>query len=322
MSPTKASAAVIAAGIHAILGSLFWIFCLLLGVLGLSLAPAQKELPGISRAGLSVFLLIFLAVAVFGIFTGVGLIRLRNWARISALAWAAITAVFSAFLLIAILVIPFPPVPDTPGVSVGTIKAVMAIFYGIPILIGVWWLILFNQLSTKAQFIGNSAPKLIQTSPLPRCPLPVAIIAGIMLFSVLGMFAMPLLRMPVFMILFGHRMRGEFGNFLFASTTVLYLAAAIGLLRLKRWSYPLSLGLYGFWTLSGVVTFLSPNYKQILQETFSEMHVPESSAMSLQFISSPAFALFSLIPTLMIVGILLYYRTRFWAASEPTTPST
>ncbi len=322
MSSPKASGSVIAAAILAIVGSLFSMLGILIALMGLYLTPAQKGVPELTYSILPIIFFFGFGMAIWGMFTGVGLLRLRNWARISAMIWAGFTVFFCFIALVGVLLIPFPVVPNAQGVNMHVVKGIMALIYVFPILIGVWWLILFNRPSTKSQFTGSLAPASVPSPQLRRCPLPVAIIAGFMLFSVLGMFAMPLLHMPVFMILFGHRMRGEFGNFLFAFTTVLYLASAIGLLRLKRWSYPLSLGLYGFWALSGLVTSFSPNYKQILQESFSEMHMPESSAVPLQFMSNPVFALFSLIPTIIIVCVLLYYRKRFWAASAPTSSST
>ncbi len=305
----------IAAGILAILGSLLIILSVAVGLMGLYLTPAQKDVPVFASSVAAVMFGVMFFVAIFGIFTGIGLLRLKNWARLSALVWAGITVFFCSLGIITILLIPFPAVPTAPNVNMAAIKGFVAAFYAAPILIGIWWLILFNKASIKAQFTDAVPLTATDTPTLPRCPLPVAIIAGFMLFSVLGMFAMPLLHMPIAMILFGHRIRGEFGSFLFASTTVLYLAAAIGLLRLQRWSYPLSLGLYAFWTLSGVTTFLSPRYPQIMTEVFSEMNLPESSTAGLQMVSSRAFALFTLIPTLIVVAILLYYRKRFWEAS-------
>ncbi|HEY4979470.1 MAG TPA: hypothetical protein VII25_09920 [Candidatus Acidoferrum sp.] len=315
MNSPKASASIIAAGILAILGSLLAMLSMAVALMGLYLTPAQRDVPAFASSAAAVMFGFLFFVALFGVFTGIGLLRLKNWARISALIWAGVTVFFSSLGVMTILLIPFPAVPTAPNVNMAAVKAFVAAFYALPILIGIWWLILFNKAAIKAQFTGTTPVASTDTPTRPRCPLPVAIIAGFMLFSVLGLFAMPLMHMPIAMILFGHRIHGEFGSFLFASTTVLYLAAAIGLLRLQRWSYPLSLGLYAFWTLSGVTTFFSPNYPQLMKEIFSEMNLPESSTAGLQLVNSRGFALLTLIPTLIIVAILLYYRKRFWEAS-------
>ena len=316
MSSSKPPASIIVAAIVAVLGSLLTMLSMALGLIGFYLAPAGKDLSGAPpfaiavASGAFVFMLVFSA---FGVLTGLGLLQLKNWARISALVWSGLAVFFCSLAMLFVLVLPFPPMPGAAqNVNIAGVKAVLGIIYGLPILIGVWWIILFNEKGTKALF----ARKLLQTereTPVtPHCPLPVALIAALMLFSVAGMFLMPLMHMPVTIIFFGQRLRGELGAFLFAATTVLYLASAIGLLGLKRWSYPLTIGLQVFWMVSGVVTFLRPNYARNVQEIFSEMHMPEAASGNIsELMHNRFFALASLIPGVIMLGILLYYRRRF-----------
>ena len=326
MSTSKPSAAVIIAGIVAILGSLFMMLCLGLGLMGLYLTPATKARPDVppippfAITAATILFVVMFFVAAFGILTGIGLFQLKNWARISALVWAGITVFFSSITLVAILVIPFGSLPNAQGagVNVAGVKAVLAIFYGVPIVIGVWWLILFNQKNTKALFAGTTAVSVLSepTAPTePRCPLPLAILAGFMLFSVIGMFLVPFMHVPVTMILFGQRLRGEFGAFVFAAITVLNLAAALGLLKLKRWGYWLTFSMYGFAAISGTVTALRGNYAQNMREIFSEMKMPETSGPVLELLNNRFFALGSLVPILVILGLLAYYRQRFLQAA-------
>ncbi len=317
MGSSKPPASVILSAILAILGSLFSMLCLGLGLMGLYLTPAGRDVPAVpqfARAAATIMFVIMFVVAIVGVSTGIGLFKLKNWARISALIWAGITVLFCTLGVIGILFLPFPAMPTTQNVNVSAVKGLLVFSYGLPILVGVWWLVLFNQEKTKALFRGTSVLSPSAVPVTPRCPLPVAIIAGFMLFSVVGMFMLPLMHLPVSVIFFGQRLRGELGAFLFATTTVLYLAAALGLLKLKRWSYPLAIGLQVFWMISGVVTFLRPNYMQNMQEIFSEMHLPEVSADVIQMINNRFFAFASLLPGLLLLGILLYYRKRFLQA--------
>lgn len=318
MNGRKASSSVVFSAVLAILGG---IFMMLLSVMSLSLVPLSPDRENIVSVAASLAV-VFFGIGAFAVGTGVGLLRLKNWARISTLIWSGITVFFGSFTLIALLLVPFPSVPPTsPPINTGTIKAMAVILYGIPILIGIWWLILFNKKPVKEQFLESGSPALARDiAARPRCPLPVAIIAGFMLFSVLVMFAMPLMHLPVSTILFGQRIHGELGNFIYASSAVLYLATAIGLLTLKRWSYPLAIILQAFWLCSGVVTFLRPNYAKNLQEVYAEMHMPESAATSMQFVNQRAFALFIMIPGLLILGFLFYYRKRFLEASRIVGP--
>jgi hypothetical protein len=192
-------------------------------------------------------MLIFLGIAVFGIFTGIGLIRLRNWARISILIFSGLTVFFGGTALLVLLAIPFPINPSGPPVDPGAVKAVVLLVYGIPVLISIWWLVLFNLKGTKAQFAGTSS----ETSPgipsAPACPLPVQTIAVCFLFSVLWTLVVPFLQMPFPAVFFGHPFYGTSGKVLIVLAGLLLGAGSIGLLKLKKWSYPLVLGIQGFW---------------------------------------------------------------------------
>jgi hypothetical protein len=321
MESRKPSASVLAAAIVAIIGSLLAVAGISLGLLGLLFTPLpQADLPANFKAIAEFSMVAFLCVAGFGIVTGINLIRLKNWARLSALVWAGITVIFGSIALASILIITFPTATAGAPVNMQYVKAMVALMYGAPILVGIWWLVIFNQSSVKTQFadIGRSTGAIAaHDSPVsgkPSCPLPVAIIAGFMLFSVLGMFAIPLMHMPVFMIMYGYPLRGELGAFVFASNAVLYLAAAIGLLTLKKWSYLLIIGLTVLWMTSGLVTFLSPNFASIMQEQMALMHLAETSATSLQVLQNRIFAVFALVPGALILGILFYYRRQFLRA--------
>jgi hypothetical protein len=314
MNSRKPSASVLGAAIVAIIGSTLAVLGISLALLSLLLiSPPENspELPAFFRTMGQVMMGLFLVIAAFGVLTGINLIRLKNWARLSALVWAGITVVFGVIALASIMVLAFPETTGGPPVNLHYVKAMVAVMYGIPILVGIWWLVLFNQKSVKAQFRGTALATEQLVPGKPRCPLPVAIFAVFLLFSVACMFAMPFVHMPVFVILFGHRLRGELGAFVFASMAVLYLAAAIGLLTLKRWSYPLIIGLSAFWLASSLVTFLSPSYAPNMQEMFAEMHMPQSSVASMQLFQNKTVAVFALIPGAFILGLLAYYRTRF-----------
>ena len=81
MTSSKPSASVIVAGVVAILGSALAIFVCALGLIGTALisnTPGRENLPAPAKSAAMVMLLFFMAVAVFGIFTGVGLFHLKT----------------------------------------------------------------------------------------------------------------------------------------------------------------------------------------------------------------------------------------------------
>lgn len=199
MSASKASVAVLISGILAILGSAFNILIVAFTLAALYLVPfppTVPTMPSYVRSIAAFGLLFFLVLSVFGIFTGVGLIRLKNWARISILVFSGFTVFFGGIALLVLMAIPFPTNPTGPPVEPGAVKAVVLMVYGIPVLIGIWWLVLFSLKATRAQFAGAPSQTSPEISPVPSCPLPVQIIAVLYLFSLLPAIFIPLIHTP------------------------------------------------------------------------------------------------------------------------------
>lgn len=317
MSSSRPSGSVIAAGVVAICGSCLAILGCGLALIGIALIPATptaSQLPASIKSMAEAMFLFFLAIAVFGVFTGVGVVRLKNWARISALVWAGITTCFSALLILSTLLMPFPNPPGEHAVSLVMLKAFLVLFYSFALGIGIWWLILFNRPNIRAQFSGAVLADQAELPERPRCPLPVAAVAGFLAFSFLCVLVMPLLHVPLPVVLFGYRLHGPLGSGIFLLTAILTLAGAVGLWRLKQWSYPLIVGLQSFWLLSGTITFLSPSYERNMQEVLNEMQMPQAnvefaSQIYLHRHSWPFIV--GLFPSVLILVILVYYRVPF-----------
>ena len=320
MSSSKPSASVISAGVVAILGSILAILGCALGIIGttaISTSRSGQNLPAFVKPVTIAVMLFFMAVAVFGLFTGFGLFRLKNWARISALVWAGVTAFFGACTLLFTLFMPFPTTPGQEPISTALLKTFMFVFYGIPFGVGIWWLILFNRPGIRAQFSGEVLPGQPETPKGPRCPLPVAVVAGFLVFSFVIVLAFPLFGFPLPVILFGRMIHGPMGAGVYGLTALLSLAAAVGLLKLKRWSYPLILGVQLFWLLSGAVTFLSSSLERNMQQAFSDLHLLQSDVVTQMYLHNRSFPLVvGLVPSVLIFALLLYYRGRFREAAD------
>ena len=318
-TPVKASASgsVIGAAVVAMICSA--LIVLLLGITLASFAflgsQATAQMPPSIKTFTEVTLAICLIVAIFGVVTGVGLLRLQNWARISALVWAGLSTLFSFF---GVLIMSLMPLPATPGASPAFLAGLrwgMTLFYSLPLCIGIWWLILFNRAAIKSQFSSPSGDSGV--SLRPRCPLPVAILAWVFIVSALTsiplLYFMPF-RIPV--ILFGHTLPVLAGKIFLDLNCVLIPVAGAALLKLKPWSYPLTIAMNVFWLASGVVTLLSPNYKTTMTAFMAQMddsmHFPNSGPQPPEFLPSTTgsaiflFALYGL-----ALGILLYYRKPF-----------
>ena len=314
MNPSGRSNSVIAAAVIGILASLLAILSTIAAIVGLSVMPPGNvaAIPPFAKSMVVAMMVLFAGLAIFGIFTSVGVLRLKNWARISMLIWGGVMAIFCG---LALVFVAFGPLQEPPGpslISLSYVRLLFSVVYGIPFLIGAWWLWLFNQPRVKEQFLAAPAGEGQQlAAPQPRCPLPLAILAGFSIFSAGFSLLLPFTNFPVSVILFGFRIRGAIGIALFFLSAGIFLVGAVGMLRLKRWSYPLMLGQYFFWMASGTVTLVSPSYERNMQEMMAQMSLPEGPAGQAAFAQTRVFGILSLISGVLLIWLLLYCHNRF-----------
>lgn len=313
MKPSGPSRSVLAAGIIGILVGLFTILIAVASIAGMFMVPADNSpaIPPFSKPLAIAMMLLFGGLAIFGIFTSVGVFRLKKWARVSMLVWGGVMAAFCGVIL---LFTAFGSLQQMVADASASpfLRIVIAVMYGIPFLIGVWWLLLFNQSSVKEQFLTEATNNgQLAGTPQPRCPLPLAILAGFSIFSAAFSLFLPLTNLPVNPILFGYRFQGVIGVVLFYFSAGLVLVGAIGMLRLKRWSYPLMLGQYFFWMVCGTVNLVSPSYDRNLHEMMAQMNLPEGQMGQAAFAQTRVFGILSLIPGVLLIWLLLYCHTRF-----------
>lgn len=323
MKASGPSSAVIAAAIVGILTSLFALLSAVAAIAGMSLLPppnGSQAMPPFAKPLAVVMMGLFAGLAIFGIFTSVGVLRLKKWARVSMLVWGCVMVAFCGLALPFAAFVPMPEAPAESPMALPFVRILLIVVYGIPFLIGIWWLLLFNRPDIKEQFLAVAPSDGQLPAPAqPRCPLPLAILAGFSIFSAGFTLLLPLTNFPVNVILFGHRFHGAVGVILFFLSAGIFLVGAIGMLRLKRWSYPLLLGQYFFWMASGTITLVSPNYDRNIHEIMSQMNLPEGSMGQAAFAQTRVFGILSLIPGVLLIWLLLYYHTRFveaFAAKE------
>jgi hypothetical protein len=247
---------VTASAIVAILGSIFAL--LLAGVLVATpyIAPPQSQPPNGAQFAIAAALM-FVALAGIGTWTSVGLFRLRSWARTSILVFAGFIAVGCIFSLLITMAVPMPPA-TTAGTE-HIIRRTIAVMFGIPAAIGVWWLIQFNTQSTKAAFASPIA-EAASLRPLSITIIAWASIAGgaVCLFPMLA-------RMPAF--LFGATFNGWIAVVIYAffGATSLYIGK--GLLDLRERARVVAIGWFGFSFVHTSLVTLVPTLRQRMLES-------------------------------------------------------
>jgi hypothetical protein len=323
----KRSASVTAAAIVAILGGLFLVLCFSASffVFLLTKLPGTvQDFPPSMRyimLGAQAFMM---CLSLFGIATGIGLLNLHKWARISILMWGGLSVFFGvmgipvAYLM---LLSPNPRAPGLPVEGMQAVRAILLVIYGIPFVIGVWWLMLFNRRAVKAQFAGGRASADPSLPQKPACPLPVAALAWFYITSVLNLLFLPLLPFHVPLFIFGYVLPGGAGKIVLIITSLAFAIAGIGLLRLKPWSYSLTMGLQLFWLASTVVSGLTPNYSAVMDSYMKEMQasflLSETHSSPFNFAQHFGWILVaSLVFAGAILALLVYCRPRFLEAAS------
>ena len=339
------STAVLASGVIAILGSVFTVIGILFTLLGLFIAlNAPRAVPMLPNVRLiaTAVMVSFLAVAIFGIVSGVGLIRFRNWARISALVWSGIAAPFCLIAMAAMIFVPLPSEQNSP-IPNFVLRAIVVAFYGAPLAIAIWWLILFTRPHIVAQFraaapsaagspgdpftalplpttaldpSGHPAVPSIYAAVMPptrpSIPLPIIVLSCFFLISAASIFFIFFFHMPA--MVFGRAFTGLTGSVIYATWCVLYATAGIGMLRRISWTYSVAIAVQIFGIVSGIMTVLSPNFDSMMRRAMTNMNMPTPDVYSAPMEHLRGFSIIGLIFPLAILGLLAYYRPRFLEA--------
>ena len=325
-SPNR-SASVTFAAVMAILGSLFLLLCFTVAFFGfllVKLPGATSEIPAFVRNTLLATEGFMMCLCLFGIATGIGLIYLRNWARISILIWGGMLVFFGAIGIPIAFLMPIPPTPNVPDLPAASMQAVRLIFlamYGMPLLIGIWWLILFNRKTVKAQFAGATGSADPAVPRKPVCPLPIAVLAWFYVSSILNLLFLPFLSFHVPVFVFGRVLPGRMALTVLILNCLAFFVCGVGLLKLKPWSYSLTIGLQVFWLANTFVSMLSPNYNAVMDSFLKEMqaslHLPETQFSPANLARDYGWTVvLGLLFAGAILGLLVYYRPRFLEAAS------
>jgi hypothetical protein len=345
--------AVTAAGVVAVIFSALGVLVGLLVEVSMLVAPGMQASAGVpaippgTRAAVAVFWLFGLAVAVFGFFVGIGVFRRRNWARISMLIWGGIMAVLSA-LSVALIFVVFNSLPSNlpSGLEAGPfmvfLKVFMFFFYGLPLGIGIWWLVLFTRPRVAAGFAApdslaaypqameiSESPQLqpaVQPSFSPKtaCPLPLLILAGLLIFSSVCMVLAVLFpmtgSMPFFF--FGTVFTGVTAKLMLGLLGAIFGIAGVGILKLKPVALHTVLILQCVFFINGILSLQNPRFLAAAQDAMQRADA-ENPAFpgGNPFLTGSFFhlaILFGLFFCAAIIALLLFYRSRFLEAASAT----
>jgi hypothetical protein len=274
-------------------------------------------------------------LAFWGLATTIGLLRLKNWSRISILIFSGFTAVTAGFFAAVLAILPLPETPETLDTSF-FLRVTLELIAAVLISVAVWWLALFSRKSVVAQFEGAvsiaTAPQGSGSSdlsataafiPRPRRPLSITILGWLCLLEVL--IDLPMLfssRVRSTPVLFFWTILEGTGKWIFlVILQTLVLAVGIGLLRNKAWALWLDIAIQVF-GLTNVATGALLRGRAARWERFTE-HIrvsfpPEMVDQSPQFPANFVILIFATgaVISLIFLWFLWTRRKRFFALAS------
>ena len=285
-----------------------------LGILGVALAP-QPNVP-IMHAILVVEMLLGFGFVAWGVASGVGLLNLREWARISMLAFSAMMVLFSVIPLVIFAFIPFPQPPGAPPNFIFFVRIAVGLFYGFFAALGAFWIYFFNRRNVREQFkrpagahpaiASSKAPGVPAAAPdaTPRRPVPIILVA---IFFLLGSSFIPfifLLHSPMFF--FGVALQGRAAGVCLVFFAALGLVAGIGLLGLRTWGWAAALAYQGLGLVNMACLVFIPGATDRMFEAMMQYEASRGMpAMPPGFVFPSAFMRISLIFGIALgIGIL------------------
>jgi len=348
----KRSACVTVIAILSLIGSAFM---LLIGVL-FALVALLAPLPGPPEIPYppAFFKAMFVGIAVFhallaawGIITSIGLLRLKEWARISIIIFSVLLILQSGFgVLFSLLMIILPKQNQAVDQGVMAIAGIIMAVLSLTMLgLGIWWLVFFIHKKVREQFASTRAvlpaSPVLQGSPEtfgpsaasslpspPKRPLSFTIIAWLMLVGCLFMPLSILLRAPA--ILLTKILVGWPATVYFIAFLGLHLYIGIGLLRLRLTARIVAIAYYCLWFVNAAAFYLAPgghsrilNLMQRSYEMFPWSQ-PWQNQQPLIFDPTPFMAIgacIGLIANLIPLYFLISRKEAFEKAAAAQNPS-
>jgi hypothetical protein len=245
------------AAVAAILGSGLFI---LMGVVMLFtvFVPTPQPAPPLVKAVSVVMCFVLLAVAGWGITTSVGLFRMRGWSRWSILVFSALLAFLGGSTALIMSVVPLPPTPGASPELMGVIRIVAAVVYGVPALMGAFWLYYFNTARVRTLF----GPGAETDGPGGR-PLSVSLIAWLMLIG--GMMCIGGAFSPFPGMVLGLMFTGWAARAFYLAFAAIEVSLGVGLLRLNPLSRVLAIAMFAFGILNSVLFAVLPGHSERLR---------------------------------------------------------
>jgi hypothetical protein len=302
-------------------------------LLSFAVMPADN-MPAFTRDAGFIMSIFMLGFAAWGIATGINLLHVREWARISMIVFSGLLLVMAVpgLLMMLVMPLPTPPVPAGPNGEaipplehlMTAVRIGMAVFYALLALLGGWWVYFFNTRPIKDQFRGSAttastwAPGALAPTEVlgaPKRPVSITIIAylalvGACMFPILNILHLPLTFLGFFFT-------GGKAALIISGYMSVQLLMAYGLLKLEKWGRSLAIYYFNFAIFNSIISVILPGAQARYEEATAAMQ----NSMGLPPTPFQFPIWFSLLFSLPMIAIQLWFVvTRKQAFEGPHNP--
>jgi len=289
-------------------------------ILAFAVMPSDST-PAFTRSGGLIMSVFMLGLAAWGIATGVNLLHMREWARISMIVFSGLLLVMAVpgLLMMIVMPLPTPPVPAVPnGEAIPPLEHFMtavriglAVFYALLALLGGWWVYFFNSRPIREQFRGAIEPTSETWAPAafaptevsgsPKRPVSITIIAyltlvGACMFPILNILHLPLTFLGFFFT-------GGKAALIVTGYMSVQLLMAYGLLKLEKWGRSLAIYYFNFAIFNSIISVILPGAQARYEEATAAMQ----TSMGLPPTPFQFPIWFSLVFSLPMIAVQLWF---------------
>jgi len=327
------SAGITISAVLAFVGSAIALFAGAVMTLSFTVAIPNGQLPR-GFGYIAIFAVLFAALlGAWGIISGVGLLKLREWSRISVIVFSVLLLAVAVpgFLTFLFLKLPIPANTPDPGMArqaVWMTRMFGAAVYALAAVLAVWWLYYFNLRSVKEQFKSRTAmAPALDLSAATNVgsysggrPLSITIIAGLLMMGALSLPLFLVLHFP--MMFLGYFFTGSQAFLIISVYSLLQAALAYGLWEMQPWARSAAIYYYNFAIFNAIISAILPGAEARYEAAVTAMQ----SAMNLPTAPSPVhfplwIALFFSLP---FIGIQLWFliatKKAFESPGIPSSP--
>lgn len=301
------------------------LFCgsglVILTALLMLLAFKTALLPPEQRAVEWTMPIFYALVAAWGIATGIGILQLRPWARISIIVMSAMAIFVAVCGGLGLMLVPFllKQTPDVPPAVIKVIVVVWIVALLIPLAIAIWWLVLFTRARVRLEFATRGAaavssaiqgagiaPDLAPTfAPAPSTPqIPTSVLVIAIVFLAGGGFA--LLGLPFTIrsnmpnMFLGILIRGWTAWTYLTVFALLQIGLSIAVLKRGAWALDALIAFLLFTAANWTLFTISPSRKAFFDTIMRQQTFPPG-------VNADAMTSFmnTVLPISMAFGLLL-----------------